>query len=47
MMQTDGPAQPDLSTLRIGKQRNGPIGDFEMLFHGEFTQFVNLAPGLD
>ncbi|MEN6627448.1 MAG: replicative DNA helicase [Candidatus Sumerlaeia bacterium] len=46
MMQADGaPPQPDLATIRIGKQRNGPVGDFDMLFHGEFTQFVTLAPG--
>ncbi len=43
----DGPPPPELATLRIGKQRNGPVGDFEMLFQGEFTQFVNLAPGVE
>lgn len=35
-------SEPDLATIRIGKQRNGPTGDFNLLFLGEFTQFVNL-----
>ncbi|MCE5229640.1 replicative DNA helicase [bacterium] len=45
LVQGDGPVQPDMACVRIGKQRNGPVGDFDMLFHGEFTQFVTLAPG--
>lgn len=43
---SDGPQEPDLATIRIGKQRNGPVGDFEMLFRGEFTEFIDLAPGM-
>ncbi len=39
----EAPNEPELATIRIGKQRNGPIGDFELLFRGDFTQFVNLA----
>lgn len=36
--------EPDLATIRIGKQRNGPVGDFNLLFRGEVTQFVNIHP---
>ncbi|HPK01339.1 MAG TPA: replicative DNA helicase [Candidatus Sumerlaeota bacterium] len=39
----DGSHEPELATLRIGKQRNGPIGDTQLLFRGEFTRFVDLA----
>jgi replicative DNA helicase len=28
----------------IAKQRNGPIGDIDLLWHKEFTRFVNPAP---
>ena len=34
--------EPDLATIRVGKQRNGPVGDFQLLFRGEVTQFVNI-----
>ena len=30
------------ATFVIGKQRNGPIGDFELHFHKAFTRFGNL-----
>jgi len=30
------------ATIVIGKQRNGPIGDFELHFHKAFTRFGNL-----
>jgi replicative DNA helicase len=36
--------QPDLATIRVGKQRNGPVGDLELLFRPELTQFVNILP---
>ena len=42
----EGPPEPELATVRIGKQRNGPVGDFELLFQGEFARFVNLAHGV-
>jgi replicative DNA helicase len=38
---------PDQGTAEIiiGKQRNGPIGDFKLAFIGEYTRFENLAHG--
>jgi replicative DNA helicase len=33
-----------IADIIIGKQRNGPIGDFRLTFLGEFTKFENLAP---
>ncbi len=33
----------NMATLIIGKQRNGPIGQFDMHFHKEFTRFTDLA----
>jgi replicative DNA helicase len=32
------------ATVIIGKQRNGPTGDFDLHFHKEFTRFSDLAP---
>lgn len=43
----EGPPQPEVATIRIGKQRNGAIGDFEVLFRGEFTEFVDLIHSHD
>jgi len=37
--------EPDLCTVRIAKQRNGRVGDIDMLFLGEFTEFVDVARG--
>ncbi len=35
-------------TLKIGKQRNGPIGDIQLVFNGATTRFMPaLADGLD
>lgn len=34
----------DLATIRVAKQRNGPVGDFDLLFRGDLTQFVNIHP---
>jgi replicative DNA helicase len=31
------------ATLIIGKQRNGPTGEFDLHFHKEFTRFSDLA----
>jgi replicative DNA helicase len=33
----------NLATVIIGKQRNGPIGQFDLHFHKEFTRFSDLA----
>jgi replicative DNA helicase len=33
----------NLATIIIGKQRNGPIGAFDLHFHKEFTRFADLA----
>ncbi len=38
---------PDKGTAEIiiRKQRNGPIGDFRLTFHGKYTRFDNFASG--
>lgn len=33
----------NLATIIVGKQRNGPIGQFDLHFHKEFTRFADLA----
>ena len=33
----------NMATMIIGKQRNGPIGQFDLHFHKEFTRFTDLA----
>ncbi len=33
----------NMATIIIGKQRNGPIGSFDLHFHKEFTRFADLA----
>jgi len=33
----------NMATVIIGKQRNGPIGQFDLHFHKEFTRFSDLA----
>ena len=33
----------NMATIIIGKQRNGPIGQFDLHFHKEFTRFNDLA----
>jgi replicative DNA helicase len=37
-------SEPDLATVRLAKQRNGPVGDFQLLFRGEVTEFVDIHP---
>ncbi len=34
------------ATIIIGKQRNGPTGEFDLHFHKEFTRFSDLAPAM-
>ena len=41
---TDNPDNKGLAELIIGKQRNGPIGDFILTFIGRFTKFENWVP---
>jgi replicative DNA helicase len=36
---------PDLAEIIIGKQRNGPIGNFLARFRGDLTRFENLEEG--
>ncbi len=33
-----------IADIIIAKQRNGPIGDFQMTFLGAYTKFENYAP---
>ena len=39
----DKPECRGKAELIIGKQRNGPIGQFELHFHKEYTKFSDLA----
>ena len=32
-----------VADIIIGKQRNGPVGEFRLTFMGEFTKFENLV----
>ena len=32
-----------IADIIIGKQRNGPVGEFRLTFMGEFTKFENLV----
>ena len=32
-----------IADIIIGKQRNGPVGEFRLTFLGEFTRFENLV----
>jgi len=40
---SEDPSLENLATIIIGKQRNGPIGQFDLHFHKEFTRFSDLA----
>ena len=35
-------ARKGVADIIIGKQRNGPVGEFHLTFLGEFTRFENL-----
>jgi replicative DNA helicase len=35
-------ARKGIADIIIGKQRNGPVGEFHLTFLGEFTKFENL-----
>jgi replicative DNA helicase len=39
----EDPTVENMATLIIGKQRNGPIGQFDLHFHKEYTRFADLA----
>jgi replicative DNA helicase len=39
------PPQAEEAIVNIGKHRNGPTGNIEMLFRGAYTEFVDLAYG--
>ncbi|MFO7652834.1 MAG: replicative DNA helicase [Candidatus Krumholzibacteriia bacterium] len=39
----DDPAVENLATIIIGKQRNGPTGQFDLHFHKEYTRFSDLV----
>ena len=34
------------ATVIIGKQRNGPTGEFDLHFHKEYTRFSDLVPDM-
>jgi replicative DNA helicase len=34
-----------IADITIGKQRNGPTGEFPLTFLGKYTRFENLATG--
>jgi replicative DNA helicase len=40
----DDPDKEKLATLMIAKQRNGPLGDVDLIFEGKFTRFYDSAP---
>jgi replicative DNA helicase len=37
--------RPDIAEVIVGKQRNGPVGNFNVRFSGEITRFEDLGPG--
>ncbi|MND06869.1 Replicative DNA helicase [compost metagenome] len=42
--QTGGYEEAGPAEIIIGKQRNGPTGDFKVTFLGRYTRFENYAP---
>lgn len=42
--QAEGP-NTSISEVIIGKQRNGPVGSFQVAFHRSYASFYDLAPG--
>ncbi|MBN1632984.1 MAG: replicative DNA helicase [Ignavibacteria bacterium] len=41
---TDDPDELKKIDIIIGKQRNGPVGDFDLIFEPDFTRFTNKIP---
>ncbi|MFW6134497.1 MAG: DnaB-like helicase C-terminal domain-containing protein, partial [Elusimicrobiota bacterium] len=41
------PEEEDIAKVIIGKQRNGPVGQIEMLFQKEYTRFRELTKRTD
>ena len=39
----DDESARNMATILISKQRNGPIGNFDLHFHKEYTRFSDLA----
>lgn len=39
----EDPAEENVTELRIGKQRNGPLGTVQLVFKAEYTRFESLA----
>ena len=39
----DDPAEENITELRIGKQRNGPLGSVQLVFKAEYTRFESLT----
>ena len=39
----DDPTEENLTELKIGKQRNGPLGTVQLVFKAEYTRFESLA----
>jgi replicative DNA helicase len=44
---TKRPKKKGSPTIIIAKQRNGPIGDFKLVFRNDITKFFNYEPQRD
>lgn len=43
----DNGSKGTVTTVIVGKQRNGPVGEFKLTFFKPYTRFENYAPGRD
>lgn len=43
-MDEDGNSTEGRAEIIVGKQRNGPIGSFDLAFQKKFARFDNLSP---